>query len=197
MSRFGQIRLGGADAKPDFSTGAWFAMLFSAGMGIGLMFWSVAEPVMHFESAPLSPESAAGSAQRAMDITFLHWGLHAWGIYALVGLALAYYSFNRGLPLTVRSAFYPFFGERIYGRVGDIIDILVQKRRDTNAAVRFFRKLKRGQRGPRRLLTDKLKSYPTVRRRVIRDVVYIIDRYANNRIEIPHESTRQRERFMQ
>jgi len=124
MSRFGHIRLGGADAEPDFSTTSWFAMLFSAGMGIGLMFWSVAEPVMHFESAPLSPESAAGSAQRAMDITFLHWGLHAWGIYALVGLALAYYSFNRGLPLTVRSAFYPFFGERIYGRVGDVIDIL-------------------------------------------------------------------------
>ena len=124
ISRFGHIRLGGADAKPDFSRGSWFAMLFSAGMGIGLMFWSVAEPVMHFESPPLPAATPGAAAQRALDTTFLHWGLHAWGIYALVGLALAYYSFNRGLPLTVRSAFYPFFGERIYGPLGDVIDIL-------------------------------------------------------------------------
>ncbi|MEB3885062.1 BCCT family transporter [Lyngbya sp. CCY1209] len=128
FSKYGKIRLGGPDAKPEFSTFGWFAMLLSAGMGIGLMFWSVAEPVYHLgDPAPFFGNVADGStaaAQAAMGITFYHWGLHAWGIYALVGLSLGFFAFNRGLPLTIRSVFYPILGERIYGWPGNAIDIL-------------------------------------------------------------------------
>ncbi|ALI99939.1 BCCT family transporter [Rufibacter tibetensis] len=124
FSRFGSIRLGGKDAKPEFTTSAWFAMLFSAGMGIGLLFWSIAEPINHFQTPPLGEAGTPAAARQAMNFTFLHWGLHAWAIYALVGLALAYFTYNRQLPLTVRSAFYPFLGERIHGIVGHIIDTL-------------------------------------------------------------------------
>jgi choline/glycine/proline betaine transport protein len=124
VSRFGHIRLGGPDAEPEWSGPAWFAMLFSAGMGIGLMFWSVAEPVTHFQDAPGSGPAEAEAVVRAMDLTFLHWGLHAWAIYALVGLSLAWVSFNRGLPLTVRSAFHPLLGDRIHGPLGRAVDIL-------------------------------------------------------------------------
>ncbi|MEO1070511.1 MAG: BCCT family transporter, partial [Cyanobacteria bacterium J06638_6] len=113
---------------PEFPTFAWVAMLISAGMGIGLMFWSVAEPIYHFQDPPamlgtIEPNTAA-AAQQAMAITFFHWGLHAWGIYALVGLSLAFFAFNWGLPLTIRSVFYPLLGERIYGWPGNVIDIL-------------------------------------------------------------------------
>lgn len=121
---FGKIRLGGKDAKPEFSTSAWFAMLFSAGMGIGLLFWSIAEPINHFQTPPLGLPGTPAAARQAMNYTFLHWGLHAWAIYALVALALAYFTYNRQLPLTVRSAFYPFLGERIHGVIGHIIDVL-------------------------------------------------------------------------
>ena len=124
FSRFGKIRLGGKDAKPEFTTSAWFAMLFSAGMGIGLLFWSIAEPINHFQTPPLGDSGTPAAARQAMNFTFLHWGLHAWAIYALVALALAYFTYNRQLPLTVRSAFYPFLGERIHGVVGHVIDIL-------------------------------------------------------------------------
>lgn len=126
FSRFGKIRLGGKKAIPKFSTGAWFAMLFSAGMGIGLIFWSVAEPIYHFVDNPFKDASTtlAESAEQAMSITFLHWGLHAWGLYALVGAALAYFTFNKKLPLTIRSIFYPILGQKIYGPIGDIIDII-------------------------------------------------------------------------
>ncbi|OKL39715.1 BCCT family transporter [Pontibacter flavimaris] len=124
FSRFGKIRLGGKDAKPEFTTSAWFAMLFSAGMGIGLLFWSIAEPINHFQTPPLGEPGTPAAARQAMNFTFLHWGLHAWAIYALVALALAYFTYNRQLPLTVRSAFYPFLGERIHGMVGHVIDIL-------------------------------------------------------------------------
>jgi len=124
FSRFGAIRLGGKDAKPEFTTSAWFSMLFSAGMGIGLLFWSIAEPINHFQTPPLGEPGTPAAARQAMNFTFLHWGLHAWAIYALVGLALAYFTYNRQLPLTVRSAFYPFLGERIHGIVGHIIDTL-------------------------------------------------------------------------
>jgi choline/glycine/proline betaine transport protein len=124
VSRFGHIRIGGPGARPNFTTASWFAMLFSAGMGIGLMFWSVAEPILHLQSPPGATGMTSEGAQRALDLTFLHWGLHVWGIYALVGLSLAYFTFNRGLPLTIRSAFYPLLGERIYGRLGDVVDIL-------------------------------------------------------------------------
>ena len=126
FSRFGKVRLGGRNARPEFSTFAWLSMLFSAGMGIGLMFWSVGEPVFHFLAPPLNgvtPETAA-AAQQAMGITFFHWGLHAWGIYASVGLALAFFAFNWGLPLTVRSVFYPVLGDRIYGWAGNAVDII-------------------------------------------------------------------------
>ncbi|MFV8281757.1 BCCT family transporter [Christiangramia marina] len=122
-SKFGNMRIGGQGAKPEFKTGSWFAMLFSAGMGIGLLFFGVGEPVMHFNSPPTEVAGTAAAAQEAMNFTFLHWGFHAWAVYALVGLSLAYFTYSRGLPLTIRSIFYPFLGDRIYGRIGDVIDI--------------------------------------------------------------------------
>lgn len=126
FSKFGKIRLGGPDAEPEFSTFAWFAMLISAGMGIGLMFWSVGEPIYHLAAPPFGAEEGGTTeaAQVAMGVTYFHWGLHPWGIYALVGLSLAFFAFNRGLPLTIRSVFYPLLGERIYGVWGNVIDIL-------------------------------------------------------------------------
>lgn len=123
-SRFGHIRIGGPGTRPEFTTPAWFSMLFSAGMGIGLMFWSVAEPLVHLQDPPGAAGMTSQGAVRAMDLVFLHWGFHAWGIYALVGLALAYFTFNRGLPLTIRSAFHPLLGDRIHGPIGNVIDIL-------------------------------------------------------------------------
>lgn len=123
FSKFGQLRIGGQNAKPEFKTISWFAMLFSAGMGIGLLFWSIAEPINHFITPPMAEGGTAEAAKEAMNFTFLHWGFHAWGIYALVGLALAYFTYSRGLPLTIRSVFHPFLGDRIYGKIGDIIDI--------------------------------------------------------------------------
>jgi choline/glycine/proline betaine transport protein len=124
LGKFGHIRLGGKEAKPEFSTSSWFAMLFSAGMGIGLLFWSIAEPINHFQTPPMGEPGTPAAARQAMNFTFLHWGLHAWAIYALVGLSLAYFTYSRKLPLTVRSVFYPFLGERIHGLPGHIIDIL-------------------------------------------------------------------------
>lgn len=124
VSRFGDIRLGGPDAAPEFSTIGWFAMLFSAGMGIGLLFYGVAEPMFHYVANPLTEPGTTEAARKAMDITFLHWGLHPWAVYTIVGLALAFFSFNKGLPLSIRTAFYPVFGERIYGPIGNIIDIM-------------------------------------------------------------------------
>jgi len=126
-SRYGSIRIGGPDAVPEFSTPSWYAMLISAGMGIGLMFWSVAEPIRHFVSPSPMFDIAAQTpqaSQSALGLAFFHWGLHPWGIYALVGLALAFFAFNRGLPLTIRSIFHPLLGDRIYGTWGNIIDIL-------------------------------------------------------------------------
>lgn len=123
FSKYGDIRLGGEGAKPEFSNTSWFAMLFSAGMGIGIMFFSVAEPVSHFAEPPQETLNDPAKAIQAMKFTSLHWGLHAWGIYSVVGLALAFFSFNRKLPLTFRSLFYPFLGERIHGWWGHAIDI--------------------------------------------------------------------------
>jgi choline/carnitine/betaine transport len=127
FSRFGEIRIGGPDAKPEFGRFGWFAMLLSAGMGIGLMFWSVGEPIFHYANpSPLfgveggTPEAL----QAALGTTFFHWGLHPWAIYAIVGLGLAFFSYNRGLPLTIRSIFYPLLGDRIYGFWGNVIDVL-------------------------------------------------------------------------
>jgi len=127
FSRYGEIRLGGAEAKPEFSYKSWLAMLFSAGMGIGLVFWSVAEPMYHFGSPPAGLNIGGESteaAKAAMTITFFHWGFHAWGIYAIVALALAFFAFNKGLPLTIRSTFYPMLGDKIYGPFGHLIDTL-------------------------------------------------------------------------
>jgi choline/glycine/proline betaine transport protein len=123
FSKYGDIRIGGKDARPEFKTLSWFAMLFSAGMGIGLLFWSIAEPVTHFLTPPLAVGGTPEAAQEAMNFTFLHWGFHAWGVYALVGLSLAYFTYSHGLPLTIRSVFYPLWGDKIYGKRGDIIDI--------------------------------------------------------------------------
>jgi choline/glycine/proline betaine transport protein len=122
-SSMGAIKLGPDDSEPDFSTASWFAMLFSAGMGIGIMFYGVAEPVLHFASPPVGEGGTVEAARNAMQLSFFHWGLHAWAIYAVMGLALAYFSFRQGLPLTVRSALYPLIGERIYGPVGHLVDI--------------------------------------------------------------------------
>ncbi len=124
FSKFGKLRLGGNAARPEFSTTAWFSMLFSAGMGIGLIFYSVAEPMIHFLHPPTEDGGTAAAAQEAMRYTFLHWGLHAWAIYALVALALAFFCYNRGLPLSIRSLFHPILGNRVYGIWGDLIDIL-------------------------------------------------------------------------
>lgn len=128
LSKYGNIKIGGVEAEQEFSDFAWMAMLFSAGMGIGLMFWSVAEPMYHFASGGgpffgLEGETAQ-AGQAAMGVTYFHWGFHPWAIYALVGLGLAFFSFNRGLPLTFRSIFWPLLGERIYGWPGHVIDIV-------------------------------------------------------------------------
>ena len=123
FSKFGELRIGGQNAKPEFKTASWFAMLFSAGMGIGLLFWSIAEPINHFNSPPMAEGGTVEAAREAMSFTFLHWGFHAWGIYALVGLSLAYFTYTRGLPLTIRSVFYPFLGDKIHGWIGNLIDI--------------------------------------------------------------------------
>ena len=122
-SPLGKVRLGGADAKPEYSNATWFAMLFAAGVGIGLLFYGVAEPIYYFQRPPLGIASGTEEAAAVgIAATVFHWGLHGWGIYGVVGLALAYFAYNRGLPLTIRSAFYPLFGDRIWGWPGHIID---------------------------------------------------------------------------
>ncbi|MEF8877651.1 MAG: BCCT family transporter [Haloarculaceae archaeon] len=127
LGKYGQIRIGGVEAEKEFSDFAWMAMLFSAGMGIGLMFFSVSEPLFYFQNVPAFWGAEAGTgaaASAAMAQTFFHWGFHPWATYGLVGLGLAFFSFNRGLPLTFRSIFWPLLGERIYGWPGHIIDLV-------------------------------------------------------------------------
>ncbi len=127
LGRYGKIRLGGPGSLPEFSTGAWYAMLISAGLGIGLMFWGVAEPIYHLTAPPplfdVEPLSS-GAARGALATSYLHWGIHGWALYGLVALALGFFAYNRGLPLTFRSVFYPILGPRIYGRWGNAIDVL-------------------------------------------------------------------------
>ncbi len=123
VSRLGQIKLGPDHSEPDYSYTSWFAMLFSAGMGIGLMFFGVAEPVMHYLVPPLGDPGTVDAARQAMRVTFFHWGVHAWAIYAVVALSLAYFSFRHGLPLTIRSSLYPLIGDRIYGPIGHAVDV--------------------------------------------------------------------------
>lgn len=122
LSDFGRIKLGPDHSVPDYSYSSWFAMLFSAGMGIGLMFFGVAEPVMHYASPPVGDPETLEAARQAMKITFFHWGMHAWAIYAVVALSLAYFAFRHNLPLSIRSALYPLIGERIYGPAGHAVD---------------------------------------------------------------------------
>ncbi|MDR9394799.1 MAG: BCCT family transporter [Roseovarius sp.] len=142
VTPYGSVRLGGTDARPDYGYLGWFAMLFAAGMGIGLLFFGVSEPMSHFSTSlggtsvgengvrtDWAPAGAAGgdeaAAQRlGMAATIFHWGLHPWAIYAVVALALALFSYNKGLPLTLRSAFYPLFGDSVWGWTGHIIDTL-------------------------------------------------------------------------
>jgi len=133
LSKYGKIRLGGVYAEEEFSDLSWMAMLFSAGMGIGLMFWSVAEPMWHMQTGggnffPYAGGAGAAAtgaaAQGALATTIFHWGFHPWAIYGLVALGLGFFSFNRGLPLTFRSVFYPLLGDRIYGWPGHIIDLV-------------------------------------------------------------------------
>ncbi len=137
VTPLGSVRLGGRDAAPDYGYAAWMAMLFAAGMGIGLMFFGVLEPVYHMafseplgvpapfdENGALIAENVAAAQAMGMAATIFHWALHPWAIYAVVALALALFSFNKGLPLTMRSIFYPIFGERVWGWPGHIIDIL-------------------------------------------------------------------------
>lgn len=129
LSPWGKLRLGRDDERPEFRWFSWFAMLFSAAVGTGLMFWSVAEPLTHMQGNPfmrmagLEPNTLA-SGEQALRITLFHWGLHGWAIYILIGTMLGYFAYRRGLPLTIRSAFYPILGQRIYGPMGHLIDLL-------------------------------------------------------------------------
>jgi len=128
ISPYGRIRLGGDNAKADHSMLSWLAMLFAAGMGIGLMFWAVAEPVAYLTGwykTPLGVEAnSAEAARMAMGATMYHWGLHPWAIYGVVALSLAFFAYNKGLPLSIRSIFYPLLGDRTWGWPGHIIDIM-------------------------------------------------------------------------
>lgn len=141
LSPLGSVRLGGPEATPDFTLSGWFSMLFAAGMGIGLMFYGVSEPLGHFTAAlggpvvengvrtdwaPLdgAPGDELGARRLAMAATIFHWGLHPWAIYAVVALALALFAYNKGLPLTLRSVFYPILGERVWGWPGHVVDVL-------------------------------------------------------------------------
>ena len=125
VSPFGAIRIGGPTARPEFSRPTWIAMLFSAGMGIGLLYYGVAEPIYHLASRPLGAAAGSVTAYRdASKLTFLHWGLHAWGVYTLAGLALGYAAYNRGEPLSVRSVFLPLFGRHTRGWPGHVVDVL-------------------------------------------------------------------------
>ncbi|GAA1912247.1 BCCT family transporter [Nocardioides hwasunensis] len=125
FSPMGNVVLGKDDEDADFGLKTWFSMLFAAGMGIGLVFWGVAEPLNHYASPPPgTADGDAAAARAAMDTTFLHWGLHAWGIYVVVGLAVAYAVHRKGRPVSIRWALEPIFGDRVRGRLGDVIDVI-------------------------------------------------------------------------
>ena len=137
FSRFGSIRLGDDDSRPEFSNFSWFAMLFSAGVGIGILFFGVAEPIFYFDNSgafgyPNNPHAdVAGAtsmdltrAVHAMRVTYFHWGFHGWAVYVVVGLCLAYFGFRKKLPFTMRSALHPIIGDRIYGPIGHGVDLL-------------------------------------------------------------------------
>jgi choline/glycine/proline betaine transport protein len=126
FGKYGSIRIGGPQAKPEFKVSAWFAMLFSTGIGNGLVLFSIADPVRDFINPPRLSADAAPTAiaQEAINFSFLHHGIHGWAIYSVIGLSLAYFTYNRKMPLTIRSAFYPLLGDRIHGWIGNLIDIV-------------------------------------------------------------------------
>ena len=125
----GRIRLGGEDSKPEFSSFSWFSMMFGAGIGVGMLTYATAEPIYHFADNPdvimgNTMASGADNVRAAMKWSFLHWGFSAWGCYAIVGLSLAFFSYSRGLPLTIRSGLTPLFGRSLEGPLGHIVDIV-------------------------------------------------------------------------
>lgn len=122
ISKWGEIKLGPDHSEPEYSFVEWFAMLFSAGYGIALLFFGVAEPVLHYASPPTATPETIDAARQAMQIAFFHWGFHIWAIYGLVGLSLAYFAFRHGLPLSMRSTLYPLIGDKIHGPIGHTVD---------------------------------------------------------------------------
>ena len=122
FSKLGEIKLGADHVKPEHKNISWFSMLFAVGMGIGLVFFGVAEPLMHYLNPPVGDPQSVAAQKLAMNITFFHWGMGAWSVYAIVALILAFFSYRHGLPLTLRSAFYPIIGNKIYGKIGSVID---------------------------------------------------------------------------
>nr|WP_228047615.1 BCCT family transporter [Saccharopolyspora sp. HNM0983] len=124
FTRWGSVRLGPQDSKPEYSNTAWFAMLFTAGMGIGLVYYAVSEPISHYLEPPVGEGGTQDAASNAMNYTFFHWGVHPWAIYIVLGMALGYFAFRKGLPMRPASAFYPLIGDRIYGWIGNLVDVL-------------------------------------------------------------------------
>lgn len=124
LGPYGMIRLGAQTERPQYGIYSWTAMMFSAGIGIGLLYWGVAEPLYHYLAPPIGEAETVEAAEQAMVLSFLHWGIHGWAVYCVVGLSLAYFHYRKGLPLSVRSALYPIIGERIYGPWGHAVDIL-------------------------------------------------------------------------
>ena len=124
FSRYGDIRLGHQTERPEYNLISWIGMLFSAGIGIGLLYWGTAEPLYHFMAPPLGEPETVAAAKQAMNISFLHYGVHVWAIYGMVALSLAYFHYRVGLPLAIRSTLYPILGKKIYGGWGHTVDIL-------------------------------------------------------------------------
>jgi len=125
LSRYGSIKLGHDAEKPQYGFFGWVAMLFAAGMGIGLLFWGVSEPLVHYlQPPPFIAAASPDAAAFAMRYAFFHWGVHPWAIYAIVSLSIAYFSFRRGMPALISSCFYPVLGDRIYGLAGNLVDVL-------------------------------------------------------------------------
>jgi len=123
FSKYGKIKLGSNGSQPEYSFFSWISMLFAAGMGIGLMFFSVAEPMSHYASGVFGTDDFSAQAKGAQLYTFFHWGIHAWAIYAVVGLALGYFAYRYKLPLSLRSCFYPLLKDKINGKWGDAVDV--------------------------------------------------------------------------
>src|SRR5690554_3355780 len=123
FSKYGKIRLGSNDSKPEYSFFSWISMLFAAGMGIGLMYFGVAEPMQHYSSEVFTSNNYVNQEKNAQLYTFFHWGVHAWAIYGVIGLSLSYFAYRYKLPLSLRSGFYPLLKEKIQGKWGNAIDV--------------------------------------------------------------------------